>query len=212
MRLAHAPLLRGPAIAPRPGLDAGRRNGHASPMRRLPLRPAIFIGAWLALFLASSAATFAGPPLSDLLYMPVLGALLLLQVAWTWQAARFAAGVLAARGQPQRAKRFDMATNVLAGAVLAASIGMLVALPQGLSSPEPPLALLSLVVPVGALGSFALDLVAAAAICAAERVVGGGSPHVLGTFIQFVYVILAAPFLHRRLRRLDGEAPAPSAA
>jgi hypothetical protein len=75
-------------------------------------------------------------------------------------------------------------------------------LPQGLSTSAPIVALLAVALLLLNVGAFGLCGVASAALCAAERTVGGGSPHVLGTFIQFVYLIFGAPWLHRRLRRL----------
>lgn len=185
-------------------LDVARANGHASTMRPLPLRPMILVPVWIALFAASSAASFAGPPLADLAYTPTLLAILLLHIVWTWQAARFAAGVLASHDQAPRARRFDLTANILALAGATGAALFLVAMPHGLSSAGPTtLAILPVALPLAVLPTFALYATASAALCAAERVVGGGSPHVLGTFIQFFYLILAAPFLHRRLARLN---------
>lgn len=180
-------------------------------MRRLPLRPIILVPVWIALFAASAAASFAGPPLGDLAYTPTLLAMLLLHIVWCWQAARYAAGVLADHGQAPRARRFDLAANVLAVAGATGAALFLVAMPQGLSSAGPTtVAVLPVALPLAVLATFALFGAASAALCAAERIVGGGSPHVLGTFIQFFYLLLAAPFLHRRLARLKAETSAPA--
>lgn len=171
-------------------------------MRRLPLHPALFIAAWLAIAAASMAAMLAGPPVEEILYAPAVAALLLASVAWTWQAGRFAAGVLAARGRAQLGRRFDLAANILGAVAIMGSVLWVIALPQGLSTTGPTIALLSVALPLLGMGAFALYGIASAALCAAERTVGGGSPHVLGTFIQFVYLVLGAPWLYRRLRRL----------
>lgn len=83
------------------------------------------------------AAMLAGPPLEEVLYAPSVAVLMLTFVAWTWQAARFAAGTLSARGRLQLGQRFDLAANILGAMVMVGSALWVIALPHGLSTSAP---------------------------------------------------------------------------
>ena len=189
-------------------------------MKRLPFRPWIFVSAFLGLYVVSAMLMFNGALMGDFLPWIINALLSWLQLTWVWQATAFAADQSAARGHPKEAARTLGLAKVLAitGAVAigafiigVAVCGSPIAKATCASGPNPIWALAI----IGGSSSFlALHWVAASAVCYAERLAGDRNPHVLGTFLQFVYLIFGATFIYRRLVALRDasidEAPPPA--
>jgi len=170
-------------------------------MRHLPMRPRLFVPAFIALFVLSSAASFGGSSVLETVGAAALIAAQALAYFWTWQALAFATAALQARGEGERSSRFERIGRVLLTVSVIGLVSLFIAAPRGVTSAsESPLLIIALLASV--LGGFGLFWTAAAAMCAAERSTAQGSPHVLGTFIQFVYLVLAVGFIYARLRRV----------
>lgn len=170
-------------------------------MPSLPIRPWIFVSAYVGLFALAFALMVVDSTLMDDLMTPIQVTLMAFQVIWVWQALRFATSQLRLRGGDPRADLNHRIALALTACLLVGLIPFVIFLGFNGPFPEttsPPLAV-AIGMPLGVLGTFGLYWIAARALVDAERAAGVGAPHVLGTAMQFLYLIFAAPFLYRRL-------------
>ena len=150
-------------------------------MRRLPLRPLVFIPIYIALgFFVPAYAVNTGGIDALSLAMAAIFVCTLLHVTWIWRALAFAAGHDPTRG-PRR----------LARARPLAPLG-----PEWLAAVEPFL-IFAMVV-----GFFMLAWCAARTVCDAEVESGAPSHAAIGTFLALLYLVIGAPFVYGRLRAL----------
>lgn len=171
-------------------------------MRKLPFRPALYVYAGLGLIVLGFASTIGQSPVLQAVEVLSMVALLALTFLWVWQANRLSRSILTEYDDVIRARRLELFERILLATAMTAVVGLTIAAPLGVNS-VPASPLLIVAVMVGALSGFGLFWTAASAMCAAERATGQGSPHVLGTFIQFVYLLFAVGLLYRRLQAVE---------
>lgn len=172
-------------------------------MRPLPIRPARFVPAYIALLVLSFVAPFGGGQLLNFIGGAPLIAAQALTLFWVWQALAFATDRLSAHGESASGTRTLQVGRALLCISLVGLIGLFVATPRGVLNSGAATAPLAIALLATSLGAFGLFWAAASAMCATERATGQGSPHVLGTFIQFIYLIFAVGFLYNRLRLVE---------
>ncbi len=171
-------------------------------MRRLPLRPLVFIPIYIALgFFVPAYAVNTGGIDALSLAMAAIFVCTLLHVTWIWRALAFAAGHDPTRGPRRLARARPLALAVALATVLVFAIAWLVPPlaplgPEWLAAVEPFL-IFAMVV-----GFFMLAWCAARTVCDAEVESGAPSHAAIGTFLALLYLVIGAPFVYGRLRAL----------
>ncbi len=177
---------------------------------RLPMRPAIFILLYLALAVASGAlqdASFG----RNILAVLASGFAAILQIAWTVQAQRFAnsVGVRTGRLSTEAGRARNNRTAAQFG--VAAVILMLVLLyalfiRHATSTPTTREILIEVAATVCGFTGLGLVLVGmwrvATDVCRFEGAEEVSPNRIVGTFLLFIYLVIGAPFIFVRLKRM----------
>ncbi|MDQ0466996.1 hypothetical protein QO010_004793 [Caulobacter ginsengisoli] len=165
---------------------------------QLPLRPVTFVVVYVLLTALSVEPTVMGWPWSWYYASAGLTAVMAWHCLWAAQLAQTAATprrsdlvrtlAFAAPGVFAVAVLLNMNRDLYAPASMAAGVG------QALT-----------VVVAGSVGAFFVLLwLSARRFCATEREKGGGSLGVFLTFVLALYVVIGAPVLYFRIKRLKG--------
>lgn len=172
-------------------------------MAKLPLHPLILIPAYLLLACVATIPMLGGQHYA----LGVTGALGL-QVAWAIQALAFASKEHVGDGRIARitqlaTARFVVLTLLVCLAVVALYYGYLNWGPTSETSVTAILkALSSICEGLAVVLFFAVLWISAAGICDAEESGKAPAHRVVGTFLLLVYVVIGAPFIFTRLKRL----------
>lgn len=181
-------------------------------MERLPLRPLLFVPAYL--LLTAIGILLGAPGLDISIFWTALFGLgcFAFHFRWTFRALAFVskrppvvqkgAGV----SDPlRRARRFSVmmilgfGALILYGVYLQPVVGSETLFAELLEMP-----LLLLVV----FSFFGIFWISARAVCEAEAGKKVPAHSVVGTFLLFIYIVIGAPFIYRRLKKLGEQLPA----
>jgi hypothetical protein len=175
-------------------------------MEKLPLRPLFFVPAYLLVFVATSFSTAPGVEVS-IFWSSLFGlGLFALHFFWTYRALAFAferrrfMGRGAGVSDPlHTARRFILIVILILGISPFYQVYLKPALFSGAPFDEPLEFLLAL---AGLYFSFGIFWIAARTLCEAELGGKASTIGIIGTFFQFLTVVIGAPFIYRRLKNL----------
>jgi hypothetical protein len=170
-------------------------------MTKLPLRPVLFIPAYFLALATVMIPALLGQTFTMVWMAVAVSLALILQLWWTYRAAAFATQITGEPGSRTIIKYLLLVICI--GAVYAAIFPSFVK-PHLVGTPfeaylgvESPV--MGLVV---CLVFLAIFWIAARAVCEAEGKGKVPAHSVVGTFLLFFYIVIGAPFIYGRLKRL----------
>lgn len=184
-------------------------------MKKLPLHPVVFIILYLLLACVAVFPTSTGSTWSFYSAIGGTAAALGLQILWSFQALSAASSsapdAAGARIWLVRA-RYGVLLLVLCLGLLAANE---LVQANGASLPAPLVsvsgALSSVCGSLGAVSFFGIFFAVARGICDAERARSMSKVGAVATFFLLVYMVIGAPFIYGRLKKLSGQPVGPAA-
>lgn len=171
-------------------------------MEKLPLNPWAFIAAFIGLIMLSLLEETTASPLVREFAMYAPGLAFFLQLIWSWQAVRFISIVFPPAAKIRR--RFELLLKIAAAGMGIIVIGSTFTEQLVAASTRE---LLSASIMIFGMIVVAIVLAvfwnAAAALCMAEDGAETPSSRVVGTGFLFLYLVIGAPFIYRRLKALE---------
>ncbi len=181
-------------------------------MAKLPIRPIIFVPAYLLVYVMVFLAVIGWGPIPwSVGALGILGGISL-HIVWIFQSLTFLSQLpISYRENTRLVSLASRAHRFLPYGVIACAIAIsyeTLLEPQLVSWPTIELFLGGLIEIIGMVAVFlyfALFWIAARALCEAEDGPRSEYGKIFGTFLLFAYLAFTAPFIFRRLKKLDAK-------
>jgi hypothetical protein len=171
-------------------------------MEKYPLNPWAFEAVFICLIMASTLEDGTASPRVREFAMYAPGLAFLLQLVWSWQAVRFISIIFPPAAKIRR--RFELLLKLAAAGMGIIVVGSTFTEQlAAASSKELSSAIIMIFGMVVVAVVLAVFWNAAAALCMAEDGAETPPSRIVGTGFLFLYLVIGAPFLYRRLKALD---------